>query len=128
MNQRGDPLAQAPPAARTRRTLGRAKEMLKVKVKVKGMNGFPSDVEALLGRHPEVLGCGVVGQADAEKGEDPIAFVRIGDASGLAEAGLAAWCRDDMAGYEVPQIRCVNALPMTATGKVEKHPLQALLQ
>ncbi|KAB7539221.1 AMP-binding protein [Verminephrobacter sp. Larva24] len=59
--------------------LGRAKEMLKVK----GMSVFPSEVEALLGRHPEVLGCGVVGQADAEKGEIPIAFVRLRNASAL---------------------------------------------
>ncbi|MCW5259563.1 acyl-CoA synthetase [Verminephrobacter eiseniae] len=104
--------------------LGRAKEMLKVK----GMSVFPSEVEALLGRHPEVLGCGVVGQADAEKGEIPIAFVRLRDASALTEADLAAWCRDNMAGYKVPQIRLVSALPMTATGKVKKHELQALLQ
>ncbi|MCW5231298.1 AMP-binding protein [Verminephrobacter eiseniae] len=104
--------------------LGRAKEMLKVK----GMSVFPSEVEALLGRHPEVLGCGVVGQADAEKGEIPIAFVRLRNASALTEADLAAWCRDNMAGYKVPQIRFVSALPMTATGKVKKHELQALLQ
>ncbi|AMM24142.1 AMP-binding protein [Variovorax sp. PAMC 28711] len=103
--------------------LGRAKEMLKVK----GMSVFPAEVEALLGQHPDVLGSGVIGQADADKGEIPIAFVRIREGSPLTEAALAAWCRDNMASYKLPQIRFVAELPMTATGKVKKHELQALL-
>jgi long-chain acyl-CoA synthetase len=103
--------------------LGRAKEMLKVK----GMSVFPSEVEALLGQHPDVMGSGVIGQADADKGEIPIAFVRMREGSALTEAALATWCRDNMAGYKVPQIRFVAELPMTATGKVKKHELQALL-
>ncbi|CAN5334839.1 AMP-binding protein [soil metagenome] len=103
--------------------LGRRKEMLKVK----GMSVFPSEIEALLGQHPDVLGSGVVGQVDAEKGEIPIAFVRTREASTLTEAALAVWCRDNMATYKVPQIRFVAELPMTATGKVKKHELQALL-
>ncbi len=103
--------------------LGRAKEMLKVK----GMSVFPAEVEALLGQHPDVLGSGVIGQADADKGEIPIAFVRIREGSTLTEAALAAWCRDNMASYKLPQIRFIAELPMTATGKVKKHELQALL-
>lgn len=103
--------------------LGRAKEMLKVK----GMSVFPAEVEALLGQHPDVLGSGVVGQADADKGEAPIAFVRMREGSALSEVALAFWCRDNMASYKVPQIRFVDELPMTATGKVKKHELQALL-
>ncbi len=103
--------------------LGRAKEMLKVN----GMSVFPAEVEALLGQHPDVLGSGVVGQPDADKGEIPIAFVRIREDSALTEAGLTAWCRDNMASYKLPQVRFVAELPMTATGKVKKHELQAVL-
>jgi len=103
--------------------LGRAKEMLKVK----GMSVFPAEVEALLGQHPDVLGSGVIGQADVDKGEVPIAFVRMRHGSALTETALTAWCRDNMASYKVPQIRFVVELPMTATGKVKKHELQALL-
>ncbi len=103
--------------------LGRAKEMLKVK----GMSVFPAEVEALLGQHPDVLGSGVIGQADADKGEIPIAFVRMREGCTLTEADLSAWCRDNMASYKLPQIRFVAELPMTATGKVKKHELQALL-
>ncbi len=103
--------------------LGRRKEMLKVK----GMSVFPSEIEALLGQHPDVLGSGVIGQVDPDKGEIPIAFVHTREGSTLTEAALTAWCRDNMASYKLPQIRFVAELPMTATGKVKKHELQALL-
>ena len=45
--------------------LGRRKERLKVKC----MGVFPAEVEALLGMHPAVVGSGVVGRVDADKGE-----------------------------------------------------------
>ena len=51
--------------------LGRRKEMLKVR----GMSVFPGEVEMLLAQHPAVLGCGIVGRPDAERGEVPVAFV-----------------------------------------------------
>ena len=40
---------------------------------------------------------------------------------------LFAWCRENMAGYKAPEIRFVEALPMTATGKVKKEELAKLL-
>ena len=103
--------------------LGRRKEMLKVR----GMSVFPSEIEALLGQHPAVLGSGVIGMADERAGEIPVAFVVVRAASGETEASLTAWCRANMATYKVPQIHLVAALPMTATGKVKKHELPALL-
>ena len=101
--------------------LGRRKEMLKVK----GMSVFPAEIEASLGRHPDVIGSGVVGVADAERGQVPVAFVRIRpEAQGtLTEAVLEAWCSEQMAIYKVPRIRFVAELPLTATGKVKKHEL-----
>lgn len=104
--------------------LGRRKEMLKVR----GMSVFPTEIEALLGRHPAVAGSGVVGRADAQAGEVPVAFVLAKPGTGLTAEALAAWCRTQMAGYKVPEVRLVNALPMTATGKVKKHELLPLLQ
>lgn len=103
--------------------LGRAKEMLKVK----GMSVFPAELEALLGQHPDVLGSGVVGRPDADKGEVPVAFIRLREGSTLSAPALTAWCRENMASYKLPEIRFVDALPMTATGKVKKHELQAQL-
>ena len=103
--------------------LGRAKEMLKVK----GMSVFPAELEAMLGQHPDVLGSGVVGRPDADKGEVPVAFIRLREGSTLSAPALTAWCRENMASYKLPEIHFVDALPMTATGKVKKHELQAQL-
>jgi len=104
--------------------LGRRKEMLKVK----GMSVFPAEIEAMLGQHPGIAGSGVIGREDAERGQVPVAFIALGeDAGGLDEATLDAWCRERMAAYKVPEIRLVPALPMTATGKVKKEELRALL-
>jgi len=101
--------------------LGRRKEMLKVK----GMSVFPAEIEALLGQHPDLLGSGVVGREDAERGQVPVAFVQPKPeaAARLTADALAAWCRERMAGYKVPEIRIVERLPMTATGKVRKADL-----
>ncbi|MGN6286724.1 MAG: AMP-binding protein [Afipia sp.] len=101
--------------------LGRRKEMLKVK----GMSVFPPEIEALLGQHPAVLGSGVVGREDADKGQVPVAFIQLKpEARGrTTPEEIQAWCKERMAVYKVPEVRIVEALPMTATGKVKKQEL-----
>lgn len=105
--------------------LGRRKEMLKVR----GMSVFPSELEVLLSRHPAVLEAAVLGRADPEKGQVPVAFLRLRpeQESSVTADALQAWCREHMAVYKVPEIRLIGALPMTATGKVRKVQLQAQL-
>jgi len=105
--------------------LGRRKEMLKVK----GMSVFPAEIEALLGQHQSVLGSGVIGVEDAERGQVPVAFVRVRpeDRGLLTEAELIEWCRRNMATYKVPRIHFIDDLPLTATGKVKKEELVRLL-
>lgn len=105
--------------------LGRRKEMLKVR----GMSVFPGEVEALLCAHPAVSGAAVLGREDPHKGQVPVAFVRLEpDAAGrLTPSDLEAWARGAMATFKVPEIRFVDAFPLTATGKVKKHELAALL-
>ncbi|WP_321905731.1 AMP-binding protein [Paraburkholderia tropica] len=105
------------------RYLGRRKEMLKVN----GMSVFPSELEALLGQHPAIAGSAVIGKADAARGQQPVAFVVLKPGSEASGDELAAWCRASMAVYKVPEIRVIDALPMTATGKVRKQELDKLL-
>src|SRR5690606_28785663 len=84
--------------------LGRRKEVLKVK----GMSVFPPELEAILARHPAVQSCAVVGVADAQRGQRPVAFVILRpDGRGTAADEIAAWCREVMAGYKVPDVRVV---------------------
>ena len=103
--------------------LGRRKEMLKVK----GMSVFPPEIEALLGQHPAVLGSGVVGREDPGKGQVPVAFIQLKpEAIGTVTPDeIQAWCKERMAVYKVPEVRIIDALPMTATGKVKKQELSA---
>jgi fatty-acyl-CoA synthase len=103
--------------------LGRRKEMLKVK----GMSVFPPEIEALLGQHPAVLGSGVVGREDPGKGQVPVAFIQLKpEAIGtVTPEVIQAWCKERMAVYKVPEVRIIDALPMTATGKVKKQELSA---
>ena len=105
--------------------LGRRKEMLKVK----GMSVFPAEIESLLGQNPAILGSGVIGRADPELGQVPVAFIRLDPArrDEVTAQQLTDWCRRNMANYKVPEIRFVNELPMTATGKVKKDELAKLL-
>lgn len=106
------------------RYLGRRKEMLKVR----GMSVFPSEIEAILCKHPDVLGAGVIGQPDPDKGQVPVAAVTLKPDATLSEDALAAWCRENMATYKVPRVRILGQLPMTATGKVKKEELAKLLR
>jgi fatty-acyl-CoA synthase len=105
--------------------LGRRKEM----IKVKGMSVFPGEVEALLGQHPAVAAAGVVPRADEERGQVPVAFVMINADAGAGTTAKAIedWCRERMAVFKVPEVRIVESLPMTATGKVKKQELGQLL-
>lgn len=105
------------------RYLGRRKEMLKVN----GMSVFPSELEALLGQHPKLLASAVIGRPDEKKGEIPVAFVVAKPGSGLDANSLTNWCKEAMAVYKIPEFRLVESLPMTATGKVKKNELKALL-
>jgi long-chain acyl-CoA synthetase len=102
------------------RYLGRRKEMLKVN----GMSVFPSELEAMLGQHPHILASAVIGRADDKRGQSPVAFVVAKPDSGLTAEALVDWCRQSMAIYKVPDVRLVDSLPMTATGKVKKQDLQ----
>jgi len=99
--------------------LGRRKEMLKVR----GMSVFPAELEIFLCQHPQVLSAAVVGRSDADKGQVPVAFVQLRAGAQCSPAQLQAWCREQMAGYKVPEVRLVTEWPMTTTGKIKKHEL-----
>jgi acyl-CoA synthetase (AMP-forming)/AMP-acid ligase II len=101
--------------------LGRRKEMLKFR----GMSVFPAEIEAFLGQHPAVVGSGVIGRPDERSGEVPVAFVVIDPAlrGEIDAAALEGWCRENLATYKVPEIHLIDALPLTATGKVKKDEL-----
>lgn len=106
--------------------LGRRKEMLKVK----GMSVFPAELEALLGKHPAVLGSGVVGRNHSQKGQVPVAFVQLRPESvgKVGETEIADWLKERIAAFKVPEIHLITALPLTSTGKIRKTDLATVLE
>ena len=93
------------------------------------MSVFPTEIEAMPGRHPAVIGSGVIGRPDERRSQVPVAFIMLDEdwRGDRTEAGKGAWCRASMATCKVPAIPFVEALPMTATGKLTKEELARLL-
>jgi acyl-CoA synthetase (AMP-forming)/AMP-acid ligase II len=102
------------------RIVGRLKDMFIVG----GFNAYPAEIENALLRHPAVQQAAVIGIPDERLGEVGMAFVVT--SGSLTAAELIAWSRDQMANYKVPRaVEMVDALPLTATGKVQKDDLRA---
>lgn len=99
--------------------LARSKEM----IKVNGMSVFPTEVETLMRSHPSILHIAVAPRDDAESGQRPVAFVELKPGERVSPTELKLWAKDNMAGYKVPDIVIVDAMPMTATGKIRKVEL-----
>lgn len=109
--------------------LGRSSDM----IKAGGIWVSPTEVEARLLEHPGVAQAAVVGLADADGLETPIACVvrAAGQAdTGAAVAGaaeLVAFCREGLAAFKRPrEILFVDSLPATATGKLQRFAVREM--
>nr|WP_315597798.1 benzoate-CoA ligase family protein [uncultured Cupriavidus sp.] len=103
---------------------GRSDDMLKVG----GIYVSPFEVEAALAQHPAILEAAVIGVADAADLVKPKAFVVLRPGQqwhdGMA-AELQAFVKTKLAPYKYPrQIECVDELPKTATGKIQRFRLR----
>ncbi|MBB4684103.1 AMP-binding protein [Amycolatopsis jiangsuensis] len=102
---------------------GRAKEL----IRVGGENVAPTEVEAVLHRHPAIRQAAVVGVPDARLVEVPFAFVVLNEGATTSADELLGWCRDEMAGFKVPRhLRIVEGfegIGMTASAKIRKTQL-----
>lgn len=92
-----------------------------------GENISSVEVEDVLHRHPAVLHAAVVAQPDERWGEVPCAFVELkpGVAS-VSESELIAFCRSHLAHFKCPRRVVFDALPKTATGKIQKFLLREI--
>lgn len=103
------------------RFLGRHRDALKIG----GENVSPAEVEAYLARHPAVAEVAVVGYPDPRLTEVAVAFVRPHPGVAVAAEELIASCKGRIASYKIPRhVLFVDALPMTPTGKIQKHLLR----
>lgn len=94
-----------------------------------GVNLYPQEIEAAIEGAPHVAACGVVGVPDAEFEERPVAFVvpAAGAPDDLAER-IGAHLHATLGRAKHPrEIRIVERLPTTETGKLLRRKLRDLL-
>jgi acyl-CoA synthetase (AMP-forming)/AMP-acid ligase II len=110
------------------RVVDRRKEM----IKYKGFPVAPAEVEAVLLEHPAVRECGVVGRPDASAGEIPVAFIvlRDGFVTGeKLEQELCGFVAERLTRYKQPrEVRFVEVVPKTASGKILRRELRQLIR
>jgi len=89
-----------------------------------GVNVSPYRVEEVIASHPGVREVVVVGKEDETRGEVPVAFVVKSGEAEVEEGELKRFCRESLAGYEVPRrFWFVEEFPRSATGKVLRREL-----
>src|SRR2546421_1593052 len=102
--------------------LGRTDDLLKVS----GMWVAPAEVENRLLAHAGVAQAVVVGAADADGLDKPVAFVIRKAGRAATEDELIAFCREGIESYKRPRrVVFVDAYPTTATGKIRRVELRA---
>ncbi|MFC4070185.1 AMP-binding protein [Actinoplanes subglobosus] len=89
-----------------------------------GENISSIEVEDAVSAHPAVREVAVIGIPDEKWGELVTALV-VTDGTPLDPEAVIAHCRERLAGYKCPKrVEFLDALPRTATGKVQKFRLR----
>jgi long-chain acyl-CoA synthetase len=94
-----------------------------------GFKILPDEVAAVLRRYPGIADAAVIGAPDLRLGQVPIAALEVlpGDAA-PDPAAIEAYLRQHLPAYMIPvEYRVVAALPRTASLKVSRPDLRALL-
>jgi acyl-CoA synthetase (AMP-forming)/AMP-acid ligase II len=95
-----------------------------------GENVYPSEVEAVLARHPAVQDVAVVGLPDPLWGERVHAVLVLRPGAPFDEKAFLDWARPRLAGYKRPRSVSVVGeaeMPRTATGKIQHKVLRERL-
>ncbi|MFM9258381.1 AMP-binding protein [Rhodococcus sp. 5A-K4] len=94
-----------------------------------GFNVYPREVEDSLGHHPAVAACAVFGVPDPQWGEAVTAAVVLKTGWSVTPEQLVAHVRSHKGPIWAPkEISIVEALPLTALGKVDKKALRGASQ
>jgi acyl-coenzyme A synthetase/AMP-(fatty) acid ligase len=102
--------------------LGRNSDMLKAG----GIWVSPAEVESRLLEHDAVREAAVVGVADEDGLDKPVAVVVVG--GDVDPESLVQWCRDGLAHFKAPRkVVFVEDLPKTATGKLQRYKVRTLV-
>jgi fatty-acyl-CoA synthase len=102
-------------------------DRVKRMINASGFKVWPSEVEALIYRHPAIHEACIISSPDPKRGETVKAFIVLtAESEGVATAeDITSWCKEQMAAYKVPTIvEFVSSLPKSPTGKLMWRALQ----
>jgi acyl-CoA synthetase (AMP-forming)/AMP-acid ligase II len=88
-----------------------------------GFNIYPSDLEAVLAQHPDIVECAVIGAPSEDWGETPVGFVVLKD-GGDADTVLAFANARVGKTQRLNRLIAVDELPRSPIGKVLKRELR----
>ena len=92
-----------------------------------GFNIYPSDIEAELTRHEDVVEAAVVGAASERWGETPVGFVTLRKRASVDGPGLLAWVNARLGKTQrLSELTILDSLPRSAIGKILKRELRDL--
>jgi long-chain acyl-CoA synthetase len=90
-----------------------------------GLNVYPREVEEVIIKHEAVSLVAVIGTPHEQFGEEIKACVVLKDNAKIKGPELQAWVKERIAAYKYPRIiEFMDALPMSATGKILKKELR----
>lgn len=90
-----------------------------------GLNVYPREVEEVMMKHEAVSLVAVIGVPHDRMGEEIKACVVLQEGASISENDLMAWTKEHIASYKYPRIiEFLDALPMSATGKILKKELR----
>jgi acyl-CoA synthetase (AMP-forming)/AMP-acid ligase II len=93
-----------------------------------GSNIYPREIEEVLLRHPDVIEVSVIGRANEDLGEEPVAFVVVKPGATVSDEEMDNMCLENMARFKRPReyFRTEN-LPKNNYGKILKTELRKQL-
>ncbi|HYM19246.1 MAG TPA: class I adenylate-forming enzyme family protein [Micropepsaceae bacterium] len=89
-----------------------------------GENIYPTDVERMLERNPEIAQAAVVPIEDEVKGQKPVAFVVARTGSRLSEDQVKQYALKNAPAYQHPRfVWFLDRLPLSSTNKIDRAAL-----
>jgi long-chain acyl-CoA synthetase len=94
-----------------------------------GENIYPTDVERMLERHPDIAEAAIVPLDDEIKGQKPVAFVVPEPGRSLSEAEVKRFALANAPAYAHPRfVWVVDRLPLASTNKIDRAALRRMAQ
>ena len=90
-----------------------------------GFNVYPRELEEVMAAHEAIALVAVIGVPHDVHGEEVKAVITLKPGKETTPEAVISWCKERMAAYKYPRVvEIIDAMPMTATGKILKRALK----